>query len=57
MKRRPYAIKRMAVGRGVVPFCTGGRGLVNRLTNFGTVLGAIECARGSRWESGVNAVT
>ena len=41
---------------GVVPFCTGGRGLVNRLTNIGTVLGAIEYARGSRWESGATTV-
>ena len=39
-------------GMGVVPFCTGGRGLANRLTNVGTVLGAIEYARGSRGGSG-----
>jgi hypothetical protein len=31
---------------GVVPFCTGGRGFVNRLTNVGTVLGDIEYVRG-----------
>jgi hypothetical protein len=41
---------------GVVPLCVGGRGLVNRLTNVGTVLGAIEYASGSWWEGGATSV-
>jgi hypothetical protein len=53
---RFYFGERQAAGMGVVPFRTGGRGLVNRLTSVGTVLGAIEYARGSWWESGVTTV-
>jgi hypothetical protein len=53
---RSFGKAKMLRSLGVVPFCTGGPGLVNRLTNVGTVLGAIKYARGSRWESGATAV-
>ena len=52
-----HASRRAATWRGVVPFRTGGRGLVNRLTSVGTVLGAIAGARGSRAERGATTVT
>jgi hypothetical protein len=48
--------RRAAASMGVVPFRTGGRGLVNRLTNVGIVLGAIEYASDSQWESGATTV-
>ena len=54
--KRFTASSRATAGMGAVQFFTGGRGLVNRLTNVGTVLGAIEYARGSRWEGGATTL-
>ena len=48
--------RRAPASMGVVLFCTGGRGLVNRPTKVGIVLGAIEYASDSQWEGGATTV-